>query len=127
MKRRHTTWLTLLAPASTTGGRFLLAPLMQVIFNVWSVKAEYTADQGGLIAGGDVEGACLALLKLAGGPDTVRQVDPVTVREHTQDGGLLAAFAEYLGDHPFIRNRVAHLVNYAESRGFREACWWARP
>lgn len=124
VKRFHTTWLTLLSPARSGGGRFLLAPLMQLIFNVWSVKAEYTADQGGLIACGEAESACRALLKLAGGPVVEKEVDVRGLCDAGEDGEPVAGLVEYLGDHPFLLNRVRHAVNYTGSREFRAACWW---
>jgi Zn-dependent protease with chaperone function len=126
MKRLHTTWLTLLNPAAGVGARMLLAPLIRLTFNVWSVKAEYTADQGGLIGNADPEGACRALLKLAGGVGAAREVSLEAVTPATEDPGALGGLVEYLGDHPFIRNRVIHAMHYAASRDFKEACWWAR-
>lgn len=126
VKRLHSTWLTLLNPAAGAGARMLLAPLMRLIFNVWSVKAEHTADQGGLIASADPEGACRALLKTAGGAAAAREVDLKAIQQAAEDPGALTSLVEYLGDHPFVRNRVTHAVRYAASRDFREACWWAR-
>ena len=124
IKRFHTTWLTLLHPASAGGGRFLLAPMMRFVFNVWSVKAEYTADQAGLIACGDVEHACSALLKLAAGAGVDKEVDIRGIQDSPEDEAGLAGLPEYLGDHPFIQNRVRHLASYAASRDYMAARWW---
>jgi len=112
MKRYHTTWLNLLYPAKVEGARFIFAPLMRIIFNVWSVKAEYTADQAGLIACKDVNSATISLLKLAGGPDVEKEVD---IRKITNSKGgqneILSGLVEYLGTHPFIENRIKQLIN----------------
>jgi Zn-dependent protease with chaperone function len=124
IKRFHTTWLTLLHPASVGGARFLLGPAMQLIFNVWSVKAEYTADQAGLIACGDVKPACSTLLKLAGGIVVEREVDLRGIHASRQEEVGLGGLLEYLSDHPFIQNRVRHLASYAESRSYAAARWW---
>jgi len=126
IKRFHTTWLTLLNPAAGAAARVLLAPVMRLIFNVWSVKAEYTADRGGLIASADLEGAARALLKIAGGAGAAREVSFDEIRQATEEPGILPSLVEYLGDHPFIRNRLTQAVHYAVSRDFREACWWAQ-
>ncbi len=125
MKRYHTTWLTLLEPARAGGSRFLFAPLMHVIFNVWSVKAEYTADQAGLIACDDLPAASTALLKLAGGPQIEKEVDFHRIGHREERGEeLLSGLIEYLGTHPFIQNRVRHLAAFASSSQFRACRWW---
>ncbi len=125
LKRHHTTWLTLLQPAKVGGARFLLAPLLQPLFNVWSVKAEYTADQAGLIAGNDVHAASTALLKLAGGPGVEREVDIEKIIHEGKEGEeVLSGLAEYLGTHPFIHNRVRQLLSIASSPQFRSCLWW---
>lgn len=126
IKRLHTTWLTLLNPARIGGGRFLLAPLMRTIFNLWSVKAEYTADQGGLIACIDVEAVSRALLKLSGGLAVDQEVDLHAIDPVNEKWGVLHDLVEYLGDHPFLQNRVRHVVHYASSPEFQRACWWVR-
>jgi Zn-dependent protease with chaperone function len=110
MKKYHTTWLNLLAPARVGGARFIFAPLMQVIFNVWSVKAEYTADQAGLIACKDVNSAVVSLLKIAGGRQVEKEVDIGKIVNRRADE-ILSGMAEYLGTHPFIENRVKQLIN----------------
>lgn len=125
MKRYHTTWLTLLEPARAGGARFFLAPLMHIIFNVWSVKAEYTADQAGLIASNDLHAASTALLKLAGGSQVEKEVDFSPVGSNEESGAeIVSGLIEYLGTHPFIQNRVKHLVAFASSSQFRSARWW---
>ena len=125
IKHFHATWLTLLSSAPSRGAGFLLAPLMQVIFGVWGVKCEYTTDQAGLIASGDVEVGVVALLKLGGGVAAGTEVDLTAIRETKPDEGKeLSGLLEYAGTHPFTHNRVQHLLNYAASPGFATACSW---
>jgi Zn-dependent protease with chaperone function len=126
IKYFHTTWLTLLNPARSAGRRFLLAPLMRTIFNVWSIKAEYTGDQGGLIACGSAEHACRAFVKLSGGVGAEKQVDLRAISADAKDGSILGVLVEYLGDHPFLQNRVTHAIHYVASPEFERACWWSR-
>jgi Zn-dependent protease with chaperone function len=116
MKKYHTTWLNLLYPATAEGAKFIFAPVMQVIFNVWSVKAEHTADQAGLIACKDLNTAVLSLLKLAGGPDVEKEVDITKLTNpKMEQNEIFASLAEYLGTHPFIENRVTQLISSSSS------------
>ena len=82
IRKYHTTWLNLLNPAKAGSSRFIFAPIMQIIFNIWSVKAEYTADQAGLIACKDINPAVTTLLKLAGGPNVEKEVDISKITRH---------------------------------------------
>ncbi len=125
VKRFHTTWLTLLSPGRTGGARFLFAPLMEAVFNVWSVKAEYTADQAALIACDDIYAASRALLKLSGGSIVEREVDLEEIVEGGKESDeLLSSLVECLRTHPFIQNRVRHLWSFVSSDQYRSARWW---
>lgn len=120
MKLYHTTWLNLLYPAKAGSARFIFAPVMQIIFNVWSVKAEYTADQAGLIACKDINYAIISLLKLAGGPDVEKEVDISKITNpQSEQEEKLSDMVEYLGTHPFIENRIKQLFNFASAPRFQ--------
>jgi Zn-dependent protease with chaperone function len=126
MKCHHTTWLNLLQPGRAGSARFLFAPLMRIIFNIWSVKGEYTADQAGLVACDNLAAACGGLLKLAGGDAVEQQVaDPAGFRDGAPDS--IGTISEYFGTHPFIHNRVHHLRAFAASRCYRSLRWWDSP
>lgn len=113
MKKYHTTWLNLLYPVKAEGAKFIFTPIMQIIFNVWSVKAEYTADQAGLIACKDINSAVITLLKLAGGLDVEKEVDIVKIiNKEVEQDEIVSSMIEYLGTHPFIENRVKQVINY---------------
>jgi Zn-dependent protease with chaperone function len=116
MKKYHTTWLNLLNPAKTGSIKFIFAPIMQIIFNVWSVKAEHTADQSGLIACKDVNSAIISLLKLAGGSNIEKEVDisKITNSQDKQEE-ILSGMIEYLGTHPFIENRIKQLFIFTST------------
>lgn len=122
MKRYHTTWLTLMQPAQNASAKFILGPLMRVIFNVWSVKSEFTADQAGLIACRNPRAAILTMLKLAAGSEVEKKVDLGAIeRLAGQEPECGAALLEYLGTHPFIRNRIRQLWNFASSPKYEMA------
>jgi Zn-dependent protease with chaperone function len=116
MKKYHTTWLNLIYPARAGSAKFIFAPIMQIIFNVWNVKAEHTADQAGLIACKDINSASISLLKLAGGSTIEKEVDISKItgsREEKVEN--LSDMIEYIGTHPFIENRIRQLVNFSSS------------
>jgi Zn-dependent protease with chaperone function len=120
MKRYHTTWLNLLQPARAGGTSFIFAPIMKIIFNVWSVKAEYTADQAGLIACRDLTSAVSCLLKLAGGTTVMNEVDIsdfLESKENKED--LASGVLEYIGTHPFIKNRIKQLVIFSKTPTYK--------
>jgi len=122
IKRRHTTWLSLTSPAQVSGSKFLFAPIMQMIFNVWSVKSEYTADQAGLIACSDLSAAVMAMLKLAGGGEVEKEVDLTAYLKATEvEPTLSSSLLEYAGTHPFAENRIRQLISFAGSRSYRSA------
>lgn len=126
MKKFHTTWLALLQPGRAAGARFTFAPFMEVIFNVWRVKGEYTADQAGLFACDSVHAASAALLKVAGGAQVEREVDIRKLLDGgREDKRVLEDLFEYVGTHPFTQNRVRHLWLFAASPQYRSSRWWA--
>lgn len=114
IKKYHTTKLSLLNPAKTGIAGFLIAPIMKWIFNVWSVKAEYTADQGGLIACKNVNAAVSALSKLAGGPEIGKEVDlsQADKEDKSEEKEAWGNLLEYLGTHPYISNRIQQLRDF---------------
>ena len=98
-------------PARSGGAKFIFAPIMRYIFNVWSVKAEYTADQAGLIACKSLHSAVTAFLKMAGGRNVEKEVDiNKIIQPHAEKDEILSIMAEYLGTHPFIENRIRQLI-----------------
>ena len=116
----HTSWLRLMAPGMSMGSNFIAAPVMRVIFNVWSVKAEYSADRAGLVACRDVSPPVKSLLKLAGGGDVESNVklsdilkDDISNKSEKDD--IVDGLAEYLGTHPYISNRIKALLSYQRS------------
>jgi Zn-dependent protease with chaperone function len=119
-KKRHTTWLIFSGPAHQQRIPFLSA-LMSPLFNSWSVKAEYTADNGGLIACRNLYAAILTQLKLAGGKDVVKDIDVNAFLEKLpQKGNDSDVILEpLLGTHPFYKNRIRQLRNFHNSADYR--------
>lgn len=116
IKKYHTTWLTLLAPARVGSVRFVLAPLLNLIMNIWSVKAEYTADQAGFLVCKDVRTAVRTLLKLSSGSLIEKEVDiDAWIASTSSKKPTPIDVLQYLNTHPFLENRVRQLVHFAKS------------
>lgn len=110
----HTSWLSLMAPGMSMGTTFIAAPVMRVIFNVWSVKAEYSADRAGLVACKNVLSVVRCLLKLAGGvgADSHVELPDILSIKRSEREDIIEGLTEYLGTHPFIKNRIKMLLLY---------------
>lgn len=116
MKRYHTTWLNLMNPTKVGGAKFVFAPVIKILFNVWGVKAEYTADQAGLIACRDLDNAIKSIVKFAGGSDVEKEVDfDKLIKPQNETAEIVSGLAEYLGTHPFIENRIKQLRVFSSS------------
>ncbi|MEM4188340.1 MAG: M48 family metalloprotease [Candidatus Hadarchaeum sp.] len=122
MKPLHATWLTLMDRAGQQGARFILAPLARLVFNLWSVKAEYTADEAGLFACRQPKAGMRALLRIAGGgEDAFMSEIEAIARDKSDKQGLLSDLADFLGTHPAIQKRLKHIQDFGHSSLFRRA------
>jgi len=121
IKRRHTTWLTLMSPASNVSVS-ILSGLIKTIFNLWSLKCEYTADRGGLLTTREVSVAINSLIKLVVGASMASQVDwKSLIREHEKKETFFVKAAEVLGTHPFPINRIKEVLAFSESKAYLQA------
>ncbi len=109
----HTFWLTMIAPLGKT------IPGFDLLFGVWQRRAEYTCDRAGLLVSRDLPAAVRALIKLSSGPSAADHVDVdafLQQRREVEKSGL-DRVGELLGTHPYVTNRIRHLVDYAEVSG----------
>jgi len=119
VKRRHTTWLTLMSPASQNIASSLLGGLVQIIFNFWSLKCEHTADRGGLLAVRDEKAVIMALLKVFTGNKICTHIDwEKLVQEHEQQDNILVKATELLGSHPLPAKRISEVYKFRKSRKY---------
>ncbi|MCC6399035.1 MAG: M48 family metalloprotease [Bacteroidetes bacterium] len=109
------------ATCQDSGRDVIFAPIIRLIFNVWRVKSEYSADQAGLIACRDLEAAVMTMLKLAAGPDVDVNVDFRQFIQNIDDDTAApqSRLMEFLGDHPFASNRIRELVKFRQSNLYR--------
>jgi Zn-dependent protease with chaperone function len=108
-KKEHVTLMILTSPRMFS----LIRVPLQLLFNRWSLKAEYTADRAGLIACRSPDTAARALMKISFGvePESVaRAMEELSDVGSTPFGQLV----ELLGDHPLLKNRIRALARYYE-------------
>ncbi|MDI6908046.1 MAG: M48 family metallopeptidase [Thermoanaerobacterales bacterium] len=102
LRRRHTTWQTLLYPA-------MLVPFLG---SAYSRACEYTCDR--YAAYYVPQGAPGGLLVLAAGRRLFRRVDPERFAAQAREaGGFWYWFAEVLSSHPHLSRRVAAVSEFA--------------
>lgn len=114
VKFGHTTWLTLTStlqqqPLRWAGG------LLRLVFNDWSLKAEYTADRAGLVAVGARDAAVSALNRVTTGHGLEPGVTTAPERERVGQESAVERVVEHLGNHPFLENRIRAVVEFSEA------------
>jgi Zn-dependent protease with chaperone function len=106
-KAGHTKVSTLLFPIGHNNF------ITNTIFGFWNRKAEYSCDRCGLILTKDVESALSALIKLAIGKNLFQSLDVRGYIAQIRSAGTKSVrFSELLTDHPFITNRIVHLIDF---------------
>jgi Zn-dependent protease with chaperone function len=118
IKKHHTTWLTLTSPGAVTSpGIFAL--FIRAIFNLWSLKCEYTADRGGLLVVRDHDVSIHTILKLVVGKKLWDQVNWKTLMNNWSAGEtFLTKLAEVAETHPFPLNRIKELYYFSQSQTY---------
>jgi Zn-dependent protease with chaperone function len=85
------------------------------LFYKWSRSCEYSADAIALLAsGGNPKPVVTALLKLSSGLTDIHMDIDAFLAQLKQDTASAAAFAEWGSTHPFINNRIQHLLQHQE-------------
>lgn len=108
IKRRHTRWLSFIAPF----GRSI--PGLDLIFKFWQRKAEYTCDRFGLIACGNLNTSLSTIIKISSGPDALNYTSFHEFAKQAQKakGSTIDSLAEVMGTHPYITNRIVKLLEF---------------
>lgn len=98
----------------------IISQVMSFIFLLWSRKAEYTCDRGGLLANRDAEAAITAMCKIAVGPILVSQmsIDDFLNQQRSLDNDRIARLSETLGTHPYLVKRIHEIGRYVKSPEF---------
>jgi Zn-dependent protease with chaperone function len=121
IERRHTMMMNVFAPArgGVSGG--VIRPLVNLVFNVWSVKAEYTADRAGLLAARDVDAAISALLTLSSGAVAAREWQRSDELVSRGERSVADTLTEYSSTHPLLRNRIEQLRKFSVSDLYKDS------
>ncbi|MBK6900825.1 MAG: M48 family metallopeptidase [bacterium] len=119
----HTTWMALAYPVQGQHRMFPVTDLLQLLFNAWHLRAEYTADRGGTLAAGFADPGVRTQIKLALG-STLGDEDAINSILTDLEGAADDRFehiVELFGTHPLPKNRIREIVRFARTDKFREA------
>jgi Zn-dependent protease with chaperone function len=120
IKCDHTTWTVI---SSSTGAIKipLISDILNVIFLLWSRKAEYTCDRGGLIACRDLKASIAALAKVAVGKILFEKLnmDHLLNQIMDIDQDPVSRISETLSTHPYIVHRIHALKRFFDSPQYR--------
>lgn len=126
MRCRHTTWLSLSVPTRETRVP-VVSELLGLLFNGWSLKAEYSADRGGMLAARSLHAGIRALVRISTGEKLEGEPEVERYLRQAEHHDALAALTEHMGDHPFLYNRIHSLVKTAEQPVWRRILEPYRP
>jgi Zn-dependent protease with chaperone function len=115
IRSRHTTWLTIMSPASSGTSSFI-SKVIGICFNLWSLKCEYTADRGGIIAIRDGEAGIKTLLKLCAGHKSTLALNWADIVKSNKDDNIIEKAIELMGTHPFPINRIKKIYLFCEQK-----------
>jgi Zn-dependent protease with chaperone function len=111
IRREHVTWLILTSGRSAVGIA-ILRPVIGLIFNSWSLKAEYAADRAGLLACRSFDAAALALIKITYWDGPVDHEAILNTALESTPADFLDRLSELQGDHPYLTNRLKRLQEF---------------
>ena len=117
----HVTYLTIarILELGTFGVLGMLASPLKLAIEAWAREGEFTADRAGLLIADDIGAAISAMLMFAVG--SRKLVSEINLKSYMEQGqGLNDIYAKinlWFGGktHPYIVNRVAHIVDFVSS------------
>lgn len=119
IRSRHTTWLTIMGPSSNSTKSFF-SIITKLCLNFWSLKSEYTADRGGIIAIRDPEVGVNTLIKLCAGSKLISSLKSAELTKvHGNTDNLISKVLELMGTHPFPANRIKQIKKFSQSRTYQ--------
>ncbi len=117
IKCNHTNWTVI--TTSTEGLRIpIVSSIMSFILLMWSRKAEFTSDRGGLLACRDLSASISALAKITVGEKLFNKLNLEKMLEQKDDIKFMANLSELLGTHPFIIKRIHALKDFHDSETY---------
>jgi Zn-dependent protease with chaperone function len=120
IKCDHTAWTVI---SSSTGAIKipLISDILNVIFLMWSRKAEYTCDRGGLIACRNLKASIAALAKIAVGKSLFEKLNMDNLLDQIMDieQDSVSRISEKLSSHPYIIHRIHAMKKFFESQHYK--------
>jgi len=120
IKCDHTTWTVV---TNSTGSIKvpIVSEILGLIFLLWSRKAEYTCDRGGLISCGNLKASVSGLAKITVGNKLFKELnlDQLFDQKMDIDQDNISKLSESLSTHPYIINRIHALKKYFESSEYK--------
>ncbi|MEM7554588.1 MAG: M48 family metallopeptidase [Cyanobacteria bacterium P01_A01_bin.84] len=118
IKCHHTNWLVLTNTAENLVKLPIISNIAGFVFLLWSRKAEYTCDHGGLIACQNLNASISALAKLTIGNHLYSQMNLNALIQQKKDVDTndMSKISEIFATHPHTVNRI-HQLNQFYSSG----------
>lgn len=100
----------------------VISQALRLVFLLYSRKAEYTCDRGGLLACRNLKAAISAMCKVAVGPELFKRMDIESFMNQNLaiDQNDVAKLSESLADHPYTVRRIRALTNFYESPIYKQ-------
>jgi Zn-dependent protease with chaperone function len=117
IKCNHTNWTVITAPAKELKIP-IVTDIMGFILLMWSRKAEFTADRGGLLTSRNLKASISALAKLTVGPMLVEGLNIDKMLDQMLEVDIVAKLAEMLGTHPYIIKRIQAITDFYNSETY---------
>lgn len=117
----HTNWIVI--TNSSEGIRIpILSDIMGFIFLMWSRKAEFTADRGGLLASRNLKASISALSKIAVGEKLYKElnIDVFIDQDKQINDDIISKISQTLSTHPYTVKRLLALKDYYKSRNYKQ-------
>jgi Zn-dependent protease with chaperone function len=98
-----------------------LSQFLNLIYQWWSRKCEYSCDRGGLLACRDEKAAISALAKIAIGPELFAEmnIDEFLKQHMDLEQDDVARLSESLISHPYTVRRMKAIVDFHDTDQFR--------
>lgn len=117
----HTNWIVI--TNSSEGIRIpIFSDIMGFIFLIWSRKAEFTADRGGLLASRNLKASISALSKIAVGEKLYEELNIAEFIDQDKqiNDDIISKISQTLSTHPYTVKRLLALEDYYKSRNYKQ-------
>ena len=113
IKCGHTQW-NVLANSSKSIRVPIVSDILGFIFLIWSRKAEFTADRGGVVANRNINASISALSKISIGEKLFEQLNLLRFIDQNKEinNSKISSLAEKLTTHPYTVKRIKSINEF---------------